>query len=137
MNTLNAPNVKPIKNCELVELKVANTSNSRIYFPINENLKDKKIVGVETFKVANVAKSPVGNAIINATAVKDAYVTLNADGREKVKDIPLSAFDVANNAGFIKNMDGLNINLQKSYVSFAQTSNLVANEAIVFAFYYE
>ena len=129
--------LQKIKNCELVEIKIANTTSSRWAFPFSENLKGKKVIGLETYQLANVAKAPSGNALINATAFKDAFLTLQITGKEKIKEIPLVGFVASSNNGLIKTLEPAEIDLQKSYVSFSQTTNLAANESIIFAFYFE
>lgn len=128
--------LKPIQNCELIEIKIANATSGRWAFPISENLKGKKLVALEVFQVAKVAIAPSGNAVINATAFKNALLTLQLNGKEKVKDMPLVAFEAASNNGLIKQLEAYNIDLQKSYVSFTTQTGVVANESIIFAFYY-
>lgn len=129
--------IQNIKNCELVEVKIANTSSSRIAFPFTENMKGKKVQAVETYQLTNVAKAPSGNALINATAFKDAFLTLQVKGKEKIKEVPLISFTTSYNDGLIKTLEPDTIDLQKSYVSFSQTANLVANESMIFVFYFE
>jgi hypothetical protein len=129
--------LRNIKNCELIEIKIANTTNSRWAFPFSENLKGKKVTALETYQVANVAKAPSGNDLINATAFMDAFLTLQVSGKEKIKEIPLVSFVASSNNGLIKTIEPDVIDLQKSYVSFSQQTNVVANESIIFAFYFE
>lgn len=130
-------NIIPIRNAEAVEVKITSTSQTRFQFPISENLRGKKVVGVETYKVADVSVSPLGNALCNATALAKGSLTLQVEGKERIKDIPLASLIASNNNGLIKTIKPAIVSLEKSYVTFANTTGLVANETVLFMFYFE
>lgn len=124
-----------INNVEVVSIKLQ-TSNTQFSLPILENLRGKKITAIEVFPISEVPTDRINQANCNATAFKQASLTLSINGKEKVKDLPLQSLVVSNNSGTIKEFGEVVINDQKSYISFSSTSNLVANEVIIIAFYY-
>lgn len=125
-----------IDNIELVVIKTK-AGITKIAFPVVENLRNKAIIGIETWKVGTVPKSPLGNATINDTAFNKGFLTLNIDGKEKIKDFPLQALVIANNNGVMKRFNQLKINDQKSYVSFSDSTGIVTDEVVLLAFYFE
>lgn len=130
-------NETAIQNCELVTVKVANASATRFPFPISENLRGKKITAIEVYKLADVSKSPMNEANLNDTARLKGFVTLQTAGKEKVKDMPLNTLIASNNNGLVKEFDGIVIDFQKSYITFSETSGLVANEVVMLNFYFQ
>lgn len=142
-------NNSPIQNCELVEVKITNTSQQRFNFPDIPNIKGKRVTAIQVFKASDIAKSPSGLNLLGtgtSAAFGDAFVTLHTAGKEKIKELPLTALHTASNNGLMKNfgesdkqkgyIPGVLIDPQKSIVSFSRTSSLTLDEAVLFVFYY-
>jgi len=125
------------KNVEIVEVSISNTSQTRFSLPNVPNIQGKKVIAVEIYDLSKVTKAPSGNAILNATVQKYGFLTLSIDGKEKVKDMPFQSLIAANNNGQIFQIENANVDPQKSYVNFATTTGLVANEIVLIAFHYE
>lgn len=130
-------NFVKLKNCEVVQIKINNVSKTKFSFENIENIRGKKVIAIESFLVADVAKSPLGDALCNATAFQKCFLTLFADGKEKIKDLPVPSIVTKNNNGLLKTLDNFEIVPTKSYIQFAETSGLVLNECLLFAFWYE
>jgi hypothetical protein len=130
-------NRQPIQNVELIEVKIKSTATTRFGFPINADLKGKKVSAIEVIAVADTTKTPLGDAVLNATAQKKGYLTLNANGKEKVKNLPLSSLIASNNNGLVKEFDNILIDFDKSYISFSETTGLVADEVVLLAVYFQ
>lgn len=129
-----------IKNCEEVEIALANTAQSTFYFGNEFNLRDaKKITGIEVFSADDITKTPSGGTVFSNANLKKAYLTLiSKDGNsEIVSSMPLSSLQASNNNGQIREFDMPMINPSKCYITFGDNSALVANDVVVFAFYYE
>jgi hypothetical protein len=129
-------NTHTIQNMELVSLKVKQ-SQTRFTFPVLENLRGKKIVSIEVFPNSVLPYGTLGETNCNANAFKQGFLTLQISGREKIKSMPLQSLVSGNNNGLMKTFDKIIINEQKSYVEFSATTNLVDEEVVLIAFYYE
>ncbi len=141
-------NNSPVQNCELVEVKITNTSQTRFNFPDVTNIRGKRVTAIQAFKVAEVIKTPSGAATVNDNAFTYGFMTLHTAGKEKIKELPLVALHTGSNNGLMKNFStasndpkigqshGIVIDPQKSFVSFSATSALVAGESVLFAIYF-
>jgi hypothetical protein len=134
---MNNQNFSPLKNSELVEIRISNASQTRFNFPDIPNVVKKKITAIEVFKIADIPVAPTGGNALNATAFKDGFITLHSAGKEKIKELPLIALDSQSNNGLMKNLNEMVIEPQKCYLSFSRTTNLVANEVLLLAVYFE
>ncbi len=134
---MNNANFTPISNTEPCSVKVTSTSQTKFNLPDLPNLRGKKVYGIEAFKVANVSKDSSGNALCNSTAQAYAFLILHVNGKEKIKEMPIDSLVASSNNGLIKNFDNLEIDYQKSYIQFAITTGLVANEVVLLNFYYK
>lgn len=127
----------PIKDAEIVEVIVSNTSTQKFNFPDVPNLRGKKITSIEVFKLDDVSKAPSGKNVVNNNAIKKGFLTLYIKGREKIKEMPLQALVPSNRNGVVRKTDLFDLDYQKSYISFADTLDLVINEVVLIVFIYE
>lgn len=129
-----------IKNSEEVEVAIINTAQQTFYFGNEFILRNaRKITGIEVFSASQVANTPSGAAVISQAILQGAFITLvgEENNREIISKMPLSSLLAANNNGHVREFDMPMINPSKCYITFGNTTGLVANSVIPFAFYYE
>lgn len=130
-------NFYPIQNSELIELVLDSTSKSKFTFAESQNIRGRKVKAIEVFTLAMCAISPQGNTLVQESdLVSGSFLTLSIGGKEKIKDLPLTSLMPTNNNGLMRNFDDIEIDLQKSYVTFPVTKAFAAGEVILFNFYY-
>lgn len=109
-------------------------------FPLKENdtLRGKKVTSIDTFKVADVAVSPLIKALVNATVFNKSYLVLNISGEDRINRLPLAALcpTINNGKRFTFPGDGVVIDWAKSYIEVPSTAGMVADESYLFNVYY-
>jgi hypothetical protein len=89
-------------------------------------------------KVGDVPKTPLGNAVLNATAFKNAFLTLKVKGnRDAIHHLPLNALNVPANDGKLKEFDLTDVDFENSYIQFSTAVGLIVDEEVLFSFYYD
>lgn len=111
----------------------------KFVFGENDTLRDKRIKAIDTFKVADVAVSPLGKALINATVFGKAYLVLSIEGQERINRIPLSALAPTVNNGKRFNFPGKGVVIDwaKSFIELPNTTGQVLTESFLFNVYYD
>jgi hypothetical protein len=127
-----------IRKCETIEVPVGqNVSITSFPFPQNnENIEKGYVFGVDTFYNSIVSASPSAYPLVDQTILQKAYLILAVDNAEDIYKIPLTTLVSKENAGIIRELDGVKINFTKSRVVIADNTGLVAGTTFLFNFFY-
>lgn len=129
--------LKPIRRHLLVAVPVQNIGVNIAQFPDVQVLRDKEIVGIETYEVADVNLSPDGLALVNNTVFEKAFLTLqDLHGVKDIQQIPLVSLSPSRNAGKVKEFATRKFDLAQCFVSVGSIASLVLNEVFLFSIYY-
>lgn len=146
------PKVKKSQLIELVLAGVAATGNqqTKIQFPDQPYLRNKRILGIEFLNVNDMTLSPSNNTPCSTAQSKAAYLTLylNDPGApenkgEWIQDVPLSVLHRIQNSAndpFARQMFDLVGQLvywEKCFVSLPVAFANVANVSFLFQVYFE
>ena len=126
----------PFRRSETIEVVVTNINVAQFRFSDNETtLQDVKIFGIQVHS-QNLAKSFAGNTVLSDAIQKKAFLTL-VDKAEKalLKRLPLETF--YNDQKFMLELDGLEIDIRKSFIELQDRTGVVANNCFVLTFFFE
>jgi len=132
-----AAHLLPIENAVCVTVKVSNTSSSKFAFSTEEGLKGKKIIAIEAFSSDDIYATSTGEPVLNRFAFGEAFLTISQKGVEKISSLPLRTLHSPSNNGLVKFFNDIEPDMQKSYISFASTANLVKDESVLLVFYFK
>lgn len=126
----------PFKRSETVEVVVGNVNNAQFRFSDNEStLLNVRVYGIMVHS-ANVSKSFNGNTILSDAIQKKSYLTL-CDSSEKalIKRLPIETF--FNDQKFMLELDGLEIDVRKSFIELQDRAGVVINTCWVVTFFFD
>jgi hypothetical protein len=133
-----------IQNAEYVEVLIPNgNSKQSIFFPDLPNLRNRPIMGIESYSASEQSVSNSGTTVQALSDLPSASLTLYYDGGEYIVVPILSIRRVGNNGanaaffGSIPALAGQNIVWTKSYVSMNANVSNFANKSFVFNVYYK
>ncbi len=129
-------NIFHVENNELVSLEIRSIAVAKHLFLDQPHLRNKLITAIDFHKKASVAVDINGKALINADAVKDGFLVLHIEGRERVT-LPLSSLIRADNNGRVFPLGLFDVDWSKSYAFFGSVGDLVINEVLLFSIFYE
>lgn len=124
------PRVEPVK--------LTIESGKRKYFFPNLSVFDKGVlVGLGTFRVAELPRTPDGAVLLNNAQLEGAFITLfGKDNRQIMQQVPLIELVRSENAGVFYLTHPVAINWQKSFIEVEPNATLVPGEAAFFNLYY-
>lgn len=126
----------PIKRSETIQVVVNNAAASQFRFSDNEStLQNVRIYGIQVHSAA-LSKSFEGNNVLADAIQKKAFLTLS-DKSEKaiIKRLPLET--LYNDQKFMLELDGLAIDIRKSYVELQDRAGVNVNDCFVFTIFFE
>lgn len=139
-------NVVKTELIELVIPGVAGGQQGTIFkFPDLPKLRAASAMGIEAYNENQVARSPLGNAVIDTSNFLNAYLTLYYNEREDGYRIPLFSLLRSNGTsgpgtnGLFYQLNGQLITWDKSYITFANgfPPGNTNNVSFLFQFYYQ
>ena len=131
-----------IANHESIEVLCTGSTRYNFSGSVADKLQNKYIVGVSAQHVNTVTNTPLNNAVVNDTVFRKAYLTLQHHGEERVTALPFPVIQFAQtvaNGGYSNGIFPVNflfVDFYKSFISVANATGLVANEAFLLNFYY-
>ncbi len=126
-----------IKNSYLVEVPFPVIAlNQRYNFPDIPKLRNKRITGIEAVVNSVLSNAPSGAPVI-AGGLQLLVTLQNEADVEIISQSPYFGFIASQNAGIVKELNGVQINLVKSYLTIISTTSLNANDSAALVFYYE
>lgn len=125
----------PITDAVLVTVQVKQSGASKLYFQDEKALTGKKIFAIEAFSNNDIATTPLGQPIINQSAFDRSFITITNSGKERIKDMPLRCLQASNNNGAVKQFADLEVDFQKSYISFGDTQDVINDKQLTLLFY--
>lgn len=126
----------PFKRSETIEVLINNISSSQFRFSDNEtSLQNVRVYGIEVHSEA-LSKSFAGNTVLSNAIQKKAFLTL-VDKAEKalLKRLPLETF--FNDQKFMLELDGLEIDVRKSFIELQDKTGVVVNTCFVLTYFFE
>lgn len=121
----------------LVELKITSTTaGTQITFNDVPQLRGKYVQAVEVFTATHVAKTPTQLTTVADAAKNGILVNLDVNSNVIIENIPYYTLISANNGGLIREFKNLLVNINKSNIYIGDGTNIVANTAALFCFYY-
>jgi hypothetical protein len=126
----------PLRRSETVEVKIDNVSNSQYRFSDNETtLQNVKLYGIQVHS-QSLSKSFQGNTVLADAIQKKAYLTLTDRNQQAIiKRIPLETF--FNDQKFMLELDGLDIDVRKSFIELQDKAGVNVNDCFVLTFFFE
>lgn len=141
---------------QLVEIPIqtANSTAQQFKFPTQDFLREKFIISIEAYTVTDIPLSPIGNAVITAVNMQNAFLTLYGQNPEAkdgqgipssgegqwMEQIPLITLHRTQNATpdpFVRSLYGMaprNIVWEKSFVQLAAGQTLGNADPVSFLF---
>lgn len=126
----------PFKRSETVEVVVNNVNSAQFRFSDNEStLQNVRIYGIE-FSSQAQSKSFSGKSVLSDAIQKKAFLTL-CDKTEKAifKRLPVESFFI--DRSFMKELDGIEIDVRKSYIELQDRAGVVVDDCWVVTFFFE
>jgi hypothetical protein len=127
------------KNIELYQEGyelVFGTVVQRQVFQQIQNLVNKRIVSVEVCTDSDITATPQNNTPMSNTGSKKGYLVLCFKDKEHINRIPLQTLRTVNNNGNPRKINLADVDWQKSYVEFSETSVITVGQALYFIFTY-
>lgn len=123
-------------NYRTIEIVINNTSiGNTITFPQNNEIDGTIIDSIETFDNSILFASPETNTeVVSYTQGADIVFTLYEQSTAKFYSIPYNSFNTPQNAGILRELQNLKINLRECSITIVGNSAIVAGKAVVFNF---
>lgn len=127
-----------ISKSRLIEVDTNAVSvGQTIPFPIDNELNLMKVNSIETYINTLLLTSPNSLPVVTQAAGSEVTVTLVTENEQRFYNIPYNSLNTQLNSGIMRELQGLVIDLQKSYVTINSITVIGANQALVFCFMYE
>lgn len=129
---------EPIINSATYEVVIGSTAQSKFILPDDAILRGKEIVGV-AIRNQNSAGSSVtvsGRVLVSNVALDAAFVNLFQDSKAIIQDCPASYFVPNYRQGEYTPVKIKQFSPSTSYIRFADSSRIAANQAVEITFYY-
>jgi len=122
----------------LVEIQIT-AAVAKISLPDNDILRNKKVVGIETYgrNSAGNGKSPINRVFITPQAMQESYLTFLCDNAEVLQQIPLQKILADGADKNVLAFEVTGISPTKSYIEFADTTSIAAGQSVCLGIYYE
>jgi len=128
---------------EFVEIQVASGSTAvRYSFPDLPKLRYTALQAITAYTVNSLTTCPSGNAVVNMTIMKTAYLVLYSNERQDLYRIPLVELNRIQNASndpFVRSLWETNnqkITYDKSYVELSSVPTFSSAQSFAFGVYY-
>jgi len=128
---------------EFVEIQVASGSTAMRYsFPDLPKLRYTALQAITCYTVNSLTSCPSGNAVVNMTIMKTAYLVLYSNERQDLYRIPLVELNRIQNASndpFVRSLweaSNQKITYDKSYVELSSVPTFSAAASFAFGVYY-
>lgn len=128
---------------EFVEIQVASGSTAvRYSFPDLPKLRYTALQAITAYTVNSLTSCPSGNAVVNMTIMKTAYLVLYANERQDLYRIPLVELNRIQNAStdpFVRSLWETNnqkVTWDKSYVELSSVPTFASAQSFAFGVYY-
>jgi hypothetical protein len=126
-----------IYRSKLVELQLpANIADGDQYnFANDADLQDAYIVGIEAYNQQDFSLAPSGATVL--TALNGVGLTIvELSQKERIRNMPLSDLQTANQGGFIRFFYPFRLNWQDSYVTLFDINTIRPEEAVLVNVFY-
>ena len=128
---------------EFVEIQVVSGSSAvRYSFPDLPKLRYTALQAITAYTVNSLTSCPSGNAVVNQTIMKTAYLVLYANERQDLYRIPLVELNRIQNAStdpFVRSLWETNnqkVTWDKSYVELSAVPTFSSAQSFAFGVYY-
>jgi len=133
-----------IENARYVFAKITSVGSAGVNFMFDVNSAQDlaeaniQVYAIEAFSAAEAAKDQLGNTLVSAAGAVSLLVTLvDTRGVMLLQNFPFQRLRASQNSGFPTYLNNFAIDLTKSYVTLASTSNVNANEVAGFNIAYK
>lgn len=126
----------PLKRSETIQVVVNNVNVSQFRFSDNEITMDNvRVYGVQVHS-ANLSKSFEGKTVLSDAIQKKSFLTL-VDKNEKAlfKRLPVETF--FNDQKFMLELDGVEIDVRKSFIELQDRAGVVVDTCWVLTFFFD
>lgn len=126
----------PVRRSETVEIPINNIASSQFRFTDNESTLDRmKVFGI-VIHTESLSKSFSGKTVLANSIQKKAFLTLaTEDTAMPVKRLPLETF--FNDQKFMIEMDGIPVDVRKSFIELQDKAGVNAGDCFVITFFYD
>lgn len=133
--------ITSIKNyrAQTIKWSTKPTNGQTINF-VNDNFVDESFPDfIESFSSNQISKDPnnSGNNVISANGLTGITLTIADGSTQKVYEMPATALNRSTNNGQTQPLNGIKINLQKSFITIVDNTNINANECFVLGIGYK
>lgn len=139
----------PFKNHYLVEIPLTSIAAGQRYF-INDipQLRNKKIVAIESHSRATLAVSPILAPVVLPAGIVDAMCTFSVQtmisgtktvGKnvEQIYQIPYFSMYRPGNNGYMMRFNMLRMDMSKSFIQLTSVLNITAGDSLLLGVFYE
>jgi len=125
--------MKLIDYVETVEVPTDSASKLRFYFGEQPTLRDKRIINIYTYLVANVSKAPSGKALANDAVINRSFLVLVSKNSEVINRLPL--YQLTGKVYYTRPLViDRTVEWPKSYIELS-AKDATATETFLFNFY--
>lgn len=127
-----------IRKTRIVEIDTTAVSvGQTIPFSNDNELNLMEVNSIETYINTLLLTSPNGVPVVTQAAGAEVTVTFVCENDQRFYNIPYNSLNTQLNSGILRELQGLKINLQQSYITINSITTIGANQALVFGFMYE
>lgn len=106
-------------------------------FPQDQEINLKPVQALETYENTILARTPDNEPVVSQAGGAEVVLYLYQENMARFYAIPYNSFNTQLNAGIVRQLKDLKINLQKSYIQITGNVTIAAGQALVFSFMYE
>lgn len=128
----------PIINSSTYEVVIGSASQSKFILPDDAILRGKEIVGVaiRNQNSAGTSLTVSGRTLVSNLALDVAFVNLFQDSKAIIQDCPANFFVPNYREGEYVPVQIKQFSPSTSYIRFADSARIAANQAVEITFYY-
>jgi hypothetical protein len=123
----------------LIEIPINSTIDKRFFLPNNDILRDKQVVGIETYRqgTGGIGATPQNKTLLLDEGIFKGYLTFMCDNQEVLSQVPLQKIAHTQDDKGIFPVSLIGITPTKSFIEFANMTNITTSMSIVLGVYYE
>jgi hypothetical protein len=131
-----------IKKSQLVEFPIKGTPTTLRRYKARTipNLSRNNLIlyGLECYTEDQLKQTPSGEAVLDSADAPQVVLTLmDTDKEQFMYNCPINSLIRSNVGGFVTTFKPRLISLQDCYIQLTDATNIVADENVVFNFYYQ
>lgn len=130
-------NQKPVAKFALIEVQITQTTNPIYKLPDDDILRNKRVVGICTYRRnSSAGNSPLNRPLPTDAAIWEGYLNLQCDNANVLQLVPLQQIALSPEQREMFPVDLVGISPTKSEVIFPDGGELTAGQSILLGISY-